>query len=78
MQNNNMQVQIQRAMNELRQKNPQGYQTISQMMKNNVNPEDVLKQWYGTANQSQKQSLFGVSRQWGCPDNILSQIQNFR
>ena len=62
----------------LQQINPQGFQKISQMMQNNVDPKGIIQQWYSKANDEQKQNLFKISKQWGCPDNVLSQIQNFK
>ena len=67
------------AQNYLRQlqtKNPRGYQTINQMISSNANPMPLIQQFFGNAKPEMKQGLLQQAKQLGCPDNILSQIQN--
>ena len=63
---------------ELQQKSPKGFQEISQMMKNNIDPRNILQQYFGQATPEQKENIFKIAKQWGCPDSILAQIQNKR
>lgn len=65
-------------MNQLQGRNPQSYNMVSQMMKNRVNPQSMLKQMMGNVNPNQMQQIFTQAKSLGVPDNILSQIQNFK
>jgi len=47
-------------------------------MRNNGNPTAMLKQMMSNATPEQKEGLFKQAKQYGCPDNILSQIQNMK
>ncbi len=47
-------------------------------MKNGVNPQSMLKQMMGNVNSSQMQQVLTQAKSFGVPDNILSQIQNFK
>lgn len=73
-----MNPMIQTLMNVLKQKNPQGYQTANQMMKNGGNPNALVKQMMGNMQPQQKEQLFKSAKQYGVPDNILSQLQNMK
>ena len=68
----------QTLLNQLKTKNPKGYQLIDEAMRNNGNPTAMLKQMMSNATPEQKESLFKQAKQYGCPDNILSQIQNMK
>lgn len=65
-------------MNQLQGRNPQSYNMVSQMMRNGVNPQSMLKQMMGNVNPNQMQQVFTQAKILGVPDNILSQIQNFK
>lgn len=65
-------------MNQLQGRNPQSYNMVSQMMRNGVNPQSMLKQMMGNVNPNQMQQIFTQAKSLGVPDNILSQIQNFK
>ena len=69
---------LQTLLNNLKSKNPKGYSFITQAMQNNGNPEAMLKQMMSNATPEQKEGLFKQAKQYGCPDNILSQIQNMK
>ena len=47
-------------------------------MQNNGNPQDMIKQLMSNATPEQKENLFKQCKQYGVPDNILSQIQNMK
>ena len=49
---------------------------IQQAMKNNSNPQDILKQMIGNKDSGQIQQVLSQAKQMGVPDNILSQVQN--
>ena len=65
-------------MNQLQGRNPKSYNMVSQMMRNGVNPQSMLKQMMGNVNPNQMQQIFTQAKSLGVPDNILSQIQNFK
>lgn len=54
------------------------YQTINALMQNKGNPQALLQQIMGNATSEQKESLIKQAKQYGCPDNILSQVQNMK
>ena len=45
-------------------------------MQNNGNPNELLKQVVGNMSGDQKQNLLKQAKSYGCPDSILSQLQN--
>jgi len=47
-------------------------------MQNNGNPQTMIKQLMGNATPEQKENLFREARKYGCPDNILSMLQNMK
>ena len=47
-------------------------------MQNNGNPQGLVKQIFGNISSEQKQNLLNQMKQYGCPDNILSQLQNMK
>lgn len=59
-------------------KMPQNFQTINALMQNKNNPQDLVNQIMSNLNQEQKQNLLSQMKQYGCPDNILSQLQNMK
>ena len=63
---------------QLQTKNPQMASQISNAMQNGANPQDLMKQMMGNADNNQMQSVLSQARNLGVPDNILQQIQNTR
>lgn len=61
----------------LQTKNPQGFQMVNKMMQSGGNPQDLLKQIVGKADNNQIQQVLQQAKGMGVPENILSQIQNF-
>ena len=73
-----MNVIVQTLMNNLMRKNPQGYQVVNKMMTNGGNPEAILKQILSNATPEQRQSVLNQAKSYGCPENMLSRIQNMK
>ena len=71
-------ILIQSLMRQLQAKSPQGFQTINTLMQNNGNPQAMVKQVMGNMSPEQREGIFRQAKQYGCPDNILSQIQNMK
>lgn len=63
-------------MNQLQSKNPQGFQIVNQMMNSGGNPKQLLQQLISKSNPQQLQGIMQQAKQFGVPDNILSQLQN--
>lgn len=59
-------------------KMPQNFQTINALMQGKNNPQGLVKQIMGNVSPEQKQNLLNQMKQYGCPDNILSQLQNMK
>jgi hypothetical protein len=47
-------------------------------MKNNGNPQAMIQQILKTATPEQKENLFKQCKNYGVPDNVISQIQNMK
>lgn len=47
-------------------------------MQNNGNPQAILQQMMSKATPEQKEALFKQAKNYGVPDNVLSQIQNMK
>ena len=58
--------------------NPQLYQQISQLQRNNANPQELLMQAINKSTPKQIQSVLIQAQQLGVPDNVLAQIQNMK
>lgn len=65
-------------MGQLQAKNPQMASQINQAMNSGANPQSLIKQMMGNMDNSQMQQVMGQMKQFGCPDNILNQIQNMK
>ena len=65
-------------MGQLQSKNPQMFQMINQVMQKGSNPQDILKQMIGKSSPEQMQQVLTQAKGMGVPDDILSQIQNFK
>lgn len=65
-------------MNQIQAKNPQGFNLVNQMMNSGSNPQQLLKQMMGNVNPQQLQGIMQQAKQYGVPDNILSQLQNMK
>lgn len=65
-------------LNKLQAQNPSGYQFLSAVMQNNANPSDILSNLLKNSNKEQRDALVQQAKNYGCPENYLKQIQNFR
>ena len=54
------------------------YQQITQIMNNGGNPKGIIRQMLNASTPDDISHLFNQAKMMGVPDNILSQIQNFR
>ena len=45
-------------------------------MQNNRNPSALLNQAFGQIKPEVKQNILNQAKEYGCPTNILSQLQN--
>lgn len=65
-------------MGQLQARNPQMASQISQAMQSGTDPKTIMKQMMGNVDNNQMQQMMGQLKQFGCPDNILNQIQNMK
>ena len=63
-------------MNQLKNQNPQAYQFLVQAKNSGTNPKELVKQFTDKATPQELSNLLQVAKQYGVPDDILSQIQN--
>ena len=59
-------------------KSPQNYKLISEAMQNNGNPQALVQQMMGSMSNEQKGALLKQAKGYGCPEEILSQLQNMK
>ena len=57
---------------------PKNFQTINALMQNNGNPQDLVNQIMGSINPEQKQNLLNQMKSYGCPNELLSKLQNMK
>jgi len=69
---------IQTMMNQMKVKMPKNFQLAQNLMQNKSNPQGLVKQIMGNISPEQKQGLLNQMKQYGCPENILSQLQNMK
>lgn len=51
---------------------------VSEAIQNNGNPQEMIRQIINNASPEQRESLLKQAKGYGCPENILSQIQNMK
>lgn len=59
-------------------KMPQNFQVAQNLMQNKNNPQDLVNQIMGSINPEQKQNLLNQMKQYGCPNELLSKLQNMK
>lgn len=69
---------IQTLMSQMKVKLPQNFQVAQNLMQGKNNPQGLVKQIMGNISPEQKQNLLNQMKQYGCPENILSQLQNMK
>jgi hypothetical protein len=47
-------------------------------MQNNGNPQTMIQQLMSNATPEQKESLFKQCKQYGVPENVISQLKNMK
>lgn len=57
---------------------PQNFQIAQNLMQNKNNPQDLVNQIMNSISPEQKQNLLNQMKQYGCPNEILSQLQNMK
>ena len=57
---------------------PQNFQIAQNLIQNNGNPQGLVKQLMGNINPEQKQNLLNQMKSYGCPNDLLSQLQNMK
>ena len=59
-------------------KMPQNFQTINALMQGKNNPQDLVNQIMGNISPEQKQNLLNQMKSYGCPNDLLSKLQNMK
>ena len=59
-------------------KMPKNFQVAQNLMQSNGNPQGLVKQIMGNISPEQKQNLLNQMKQYGCPNDLLSQLQNMK
>ena len=77
MQMNPMSI-VQTLMNQLKMKNPKGFQTINALMQNNGNPETMIQQMFKNSTTEQRQNILNQAKNYGAPTEILAKLQNIK
>ncbi len=76
MQNQVVQMMTNYLQNQLRTKSPQVLQSFEAMRQNNSNPMEILGQITGGFSKEQMQGFMTFAKNFGVPNDVLSQIQN--
>lgn len=63
---------------QLQARNLQMASQINQAMQNGANPKNLIKQMLGNCNNGQIQQVMTQAKQFGCPDDVLNQLQNLK
>lgn len=63
-------------MSNLEARDPRLAGQIRTMMTNGTDPKSVVKQMIGNASPYQMENVISMAKQYGVPDEILSQLQN--
>lgn len=76
MQNQVVQMMTNYLQNQLKIKSPQVLQNFEAMKQNNSNPMEILNQITGGFSKEQMQGFMTFAKNFGIPNDMLSQIQN--
>lgn len=69
---------MQTLMSILQVRSPQGFQRMQQMINAKQDPNALVKQVMGNMPPQQKQAILQQAKSYGCPNEILSKIQNMK
>lgn len=70
----NMQALTNQITQQLKAQYPQNFQQLQQM-KQSLSPEGLVQQTLGKINPQARQQLFEKAKQFGYPDEVISNIQ---
>ena len=56
--------------------NPQGYQTVNELMRKGGNPMGLLQQILGGKSSEQLNAFFGQAKNMGFSEDLLREVQN--
>ena len=59
-------------------KMPKNFQVVQNLMQSNGNPQGLVKQIMGNISPEQKQNLLNQMKSYGCPNELLSKLQNMK
>lgn len=59
-------------------KMPKNFQVAQNLMQSNGNPQGLVRQVMGNMSQEQKQNILNQMKQYGCPNELLSKLQNMK
>ena len=65
-------------MQQVQSQNPQAFQVVNQAINSGANPMKFMKQVMGNVSPQQMQDIMTQAKQFGVPDEVLQQIQNFK
>ena len=57
---------------------PKNFQVAQNLMQSNGNPQGLVKQIMGNISPEQKQNLLNQMKSYGCPNELLSKLQNMK
>ena len=63
-------------LNQLKAKNPQMYNMVSQAMQNRNDPMQLFKQITSNFDNNKKNAFFQQARQMGFSEELINQVQN--
>ena len=69
---------IQTMMNQMKVKMPKNFQLAQNLMQSKNNPQDLVRQIMGNISPEQKQNLLNQAKNYGCPNELLSKLQNMK
>ena len=75
---NNLNQVLPKLMNQLKGQNTNGFNMLTNLMKNGGDPNAILKQMMGQLNPEVKQRILNQAKSYGCPDMFLSHLQNMK
>ena len=70
------QVVLNLMMSNLEARDPRLAGQIRTMMNNGTDPKSVVRQMMGNITPEQTSNILSMAKQYGVPDEILSQLQN--
>ena len=69
---------ISMLMQKLQGNNPDGYKKANDLLRTGGDPEPMIRQVMDGMSPEQKQFILNQAKTYGCPNNVLSKIQNMK